>query len=46
MAFSNPAVALVKPTAGKIPIVFVGVGDQSTDLRLVPGRPEGAGEPA
>src|SRR5690242_18799052 len=27
MAFSNPAVALLKPTAGRVPIVFVGVGD-------------------
>jgi putative tryptophan/tyrosine transport system substrate-binding protein len=31
MAFSNPAVALLKPTAGKIPIVFVGVGDPIGD---------------
>ena len=27
VAFSNPAVALLKPTAGIIPIVFAGVGD-------------------
>jgi putative ABC transport system substrate-binding protein len=31
MAFSNPAVALLKRTAGKIPIVFVGVGDPIGD---------------
>jgi len=31
MAFSNPAVALLKPIAGKIPIVFVGVGDPIGD---------------
>src|SRR5262249_7904658 len=31
MAFSNPAVALLKPTAGKIPIVFVAVGDPIGD---------------
>jgi putative ABC transport system substrate-binding protein len=31
MAFSNPAVALLKPTAGKVPIVFVGVGDPIGD---------------
>jgi putative ABC transport system substrate-binding protein len=31
MAFSNPAVSLLKPTAGKIPIVFVGVGDPIGD---------------
>src|SRR6516165_7652939 len=31
MAFSNPAVALLKPMAGKIPIVFVGVGDPVGD---------------
>jgi putative tryptophan/tyrosine transport system substrate-binding protein len=31
MAFSNPAVALLKPTAGEIPIVFVGVGDPIGD---------------
>jgi putative tryptophan/tyrosine transport system substrate-binding protein len=31
MAFSNPAVALLKPTAGNIPIVFVGVGDPIGD---------------
>jgi len=31
MAFSNPAVALLKPTAGQIPIVFVGVGDPIGD---------------
>src|SRR4051794_13954053 len=31
VAFSNPAVALLKPTAGKIPIVFVGVGDPIGD---------------
>src|SRR6266567_6887012 len=27
MAFSNPALAVLKPLAGGIPIVFVGVGD-------------------
>jgi putative tryptophan/tyrosine transport system substrate-binding protein len=27
MAFSNPALAILKPLAGDIPIVFVGVGD-------------------
>jgi putative tryptophan/tyrosine transport system substrate-binding protein len=27
MAFSNPALAVLKPLAGDIPIVFVGVGD-------------------
>jgi putative tryptophan/tyrosine transport system substrate-binding protein len=27
MAFSNPALAILKPHAGNIPIVFVGVGD-------------------
>jgi putative ABC transport system substrate-binding protein len=27
MAFSNPALAILKPLAGNIPIVFVGVGD-------------------
>jgi putative ABC transport system substrate-binding protein len=27
MAFSNPALAILKPVAGDIPIVFVGVGD-------------------
>jgi putative ABC transport system substrate-binding protein len=27
VAFSNPALAILKPLAGKIPIVFVGVGD-------------------
>jgi putative tryptophan/tyrosine transport system substrate-binding protein len=27
MAFSNPALALLKPVAGDTPIVFVGVGD-------------------
>ena len=31
MAFSNPAVALLKPTAGQVPIVFVGVGDPIGD---------------
>jgi ABC-type uncharacterized transport system substrate-binding protein len=31
MAFSNPAVALLKPTAEKTPIVFVGVGDPIGD---------------
>jgi putative ABC transport system substrate-binding protein len=31
MAFSNPAVALLKPTAGNIPIVFVSVGDPIGD---------------
>ena len=31
MAFSNPAVALLQPTAGNIPIVFVGVGDPIGD---------------
>jgi putative tryptophan/tyrosine transport system substrate-binding protein len=31
MAFSNPAVALLKPTAGEVPIVFVGVGDPIGD---------------
>ena len=31
VAFSNPAVALLKPTAGNIPIVFVGVGDPIGD---------------
>ena len=31
MAFSNPAVALLKQTAGKTPIVFVGVGDPIGD---------------
>jgi putative ABC transport system substrate-binding protein len=31
MAFSNPAVALLKSTAGKVPIVFVGVGDPIGD---------------
>jgi putative tryptophan/tyrosine transport system substrate-binding protein len=31
MAFSNPAVALLKPMAGKVPIVFVGVGDPVGD---------------
>jgi putative tryptophan/tyrosine transport system substrate-binding protein len=31
MAFSNAAVALLKPTAGNIPIVFVGVGDPIGD---------------
>ena len=31
MAFSNPAVALLKPIAGNIPIVFVGVGDPIGD---------------
>jgi ABC-type uncharacterized transport system substrate-binding protein len=27
MAFSNPALAVLKPVAGDVPIVFVGVGD-------------------
>jgi len=27
MAFSNPALAIIKPLAGNIPIIFVGVGD-------------------
>jgi ABC-type uncharacterized transport system substrate-binding protein len=27
VAFSNPALAILKPLAGKIPIVFIGVGD-------------------
>ena len=31
MAFSNPAVALLKPTAGIIPIIFVRVGDPIGD---------------
>ena len=31
MAFSNPAVALLKPTAGRVPIVFVAVGDPVGD---------------
>ena len=31
MAFSNPAVALLKSSTGKIPIVFVGVGDPIGD---------------
>jgi putative tryptophan/tyrosine transport system substrate-binding protein len=31
MAFSNPAVALLKPRAGHIPIVFAGVGDPIGD---------------
>jgi putative ABC transport system substrate-binding protein len=31
MAFSNPAVALLKPTAARFPIVFVGVGDPIGD---------------
>jgi ABC-type uncharacterized transport system substrate-binding protein len=31
MAFSNPAVALLKPTAGQTPVVFVGVGDPVGD---------------
>jgi putative ABC transport system substrate-binding protein len=31
MAFSNPAVASLKPTAGRVPIVFVGVGDPIGD---------------
>jgi putative tryptophan/tyrosine transport system substrate-binding protein len=31
MAFSNPAVALLKRTAGRTPIVFVGVGDPIGD---------------
>ena len=31
MAFSNPAVALLKPMASKIPVVFVGVGDPIGD---------------
>jgi putative ABC transport system substrate-binding protein len=31
MAFSNPSVALLKPRAGQIPIVFAGVGDPIGD---------------
>jgi len=31
MAFSNPAVALLKATTGTVPIVFVGVGDPVGD---------------
>jgi putative ABC transport system substrate-binding protein len=31
MAFSNPAVALLKPMASTIPVVFVGVGDPIGD---------------
>jgi putative ABC transport system substrate-binding protein len=31
MAFSNPAVALLKATTGTVPIVFVGVGDPIGD---------------
>ena len=31
MAFSNPAVALLKPTAGNVPVVFAAVGDPIGD---------------